>query len=57
MRILLGYMGCGKSTIAKTLSKTIRFRLLIWMYISKKKAGLSINAILNNMEKSKKDGA
>jgi shikimate kinase len=35
--ILLGYMGCGKSTIAKALSKTIRFRLLIWIHISKKK--------------------
>jgi shikimate kinase len=32
--ILLGYMG-WKSTIAKALSKTIRFRLLIWIYIEK----------------------
>jgi shikimate kinase len=42
--ILLGYMGCGKSTIAKALSKTIKVPFVdLDTYIEKK--GLSISAI------------
>ncbi|CAM2915748.1 shikimate kinase [Flavobacterium frigoris] len=43
--ILLGYMGCGKSTIAKTLSKIIRVPFVDLDEYIEEKAGLSINAI------------
>jgi shikimate kinase len=36
--ILLGYMGCGKSTIAKALSKTIKVPFVdLDTYIEKKR--------------------
>jgi shikimate kinase len=43
--ILLGYMGCGKSTIAKNLSKIIRVPFVDLDAYIEEKAGLSINAI------------
>ncbi|MFB0911236.1 MAG: shikimate kinase [Flavobacterium sp.] len=43
--ILLGYMGCGKSTIAKELSKTVKVPFVDLDTYIEKKAGLSINAI------------
>lgn len=43
--ILLGYMGCGKSTIAKTLSKIIRMPFVDLDEYIEKKTNLSINAI------------
>jgi len=43
--ILLGYMGCGKSTIAKTLAKINGQSFVDLDVYIEKKAGLSINAI------------
>ncbi|MEZ7500515.1 shikimate kinase [Flavobacterium sp. Arc3] len=43
--ILLGYMGCGKSTIAKTLAKINGQPFIDLDSYIEKKAGLSINAI------------
>ncbi|EIA10544.1 shikimate kinase [Flavobacterium frigoris] len=43
--ILLGYMGCGKSTIAKTLSKNIGVPFVDLDQYIEKKANSSINAI------------
>lgn len=43
--ILLGYMGCGKSTIAKKLSKSIQVPFVDLDEMIEKKLNLSINAI------------
>lgn len=43
--ILLGYMGCGKSTIAKTLSKNIGIPFVDLDEYIEKKTNLSINSI------------
>ena len=43
--ILLGYMGCGKSTIAKTLAKIIRVPFVDLDVYIEEKAGLSVKAI------------
>jgi shikimate kinase len=43
--ILLGYMGCGKSTIAKTLSRIIRIPFVDLDEYIEEKTNLSINAI------------
>lgn len=43
--ILLGYMGCGKSTIAKTLSKSIGVPFVDLDQYIEKKEDLAINAI------------
>ena len=43
--ILLGYMGCGKSTIAKKLSKSIEISFVDLDEKIEEKANLSINAI------------
>ncbi|HEY4618071.1 MAG TPA: shikimate kinase [Flavobacterium sp.] len=43
--ILLGYMGCGKSTIAKRLSKTIGLPYVDLDQYIEQKTNLSINAI------------
>jgi shikimate kinase len=43
--ILLGYMGCGKSTIAKTLSRIIRMPFVDLDEYIEEKTNLSINAI------------
>ncbi|MFT5715055.1 MAG: shikimate kinase [Flavobacterium sp.] len=43
--ILLGYMGCGKSTIAKTLSKIINVPFVDLDQYIEQKAKLTINAI------------
>ncbi|MEP6804813.1 MAG: shikimate kinase [Flavobacterium sp.] len=43
--ILLGYMGCGKSTIAQNLSKIINIPFLDLDNCIEKKANLSINEI------------
>ncbi|MFT7335455.1 MAG: shikimate kinase [Porticoccaceae bacterium] len=43
--ILLGYMGCGKSTIAKTLSKIIAIPFIDLDQYIEQKTNLTINAI------------
>ncbi|WP_413999040.1 shikimate kinase [Flavobacterium sp. W1B] len=43
--VLLGYMGCGKSTIAKTLSKNIGIPFVDLDEYIEKKTNLSINAL------------
>jgi shikimate kinase len=43
--ILLGYMGCGKSTIAKTLSKSIGISFVDLDQYIEQKTNLTINAI------------
>ena len=43
--ILLGYMGCGKSTIANKLSKMINIPFVDLDEKIEEKANLSINAI------------
>jgi shikimate kinase len=43
--ILLGYMGCGKSTIAKTLSKVIGIPFVDLDHYIENKVNLTINAI------------
>ena len=45
--ILLGYMGCGKSTIAVKLSKRIEIPFVDLDEMIEKKANLSINAIFD----------
>lgn len=45
--ILLGYMGCGKSTIAVKLSKMINVPFVDLDEMIEKKANLSINAIFD----------
>lgn len=45
--ILLGYMGCGKSTIAVKLSKRIEIPFVDLDKMIEKKANLSINAIFD----------
>ncbi len=51
--VLLGYMGCGKSTIANRLSKTTHIPFVDLDKIIEEKTNLSINQIFEqHLEKS-----
>lgn len=43
--ILLGYMGCGKSTVARTLSRIVNIPFVDLDKFIENKAGMSINSI------------